>query len=230
MPFTVLKTFKRLQALTTDDAVLAEALDLSPSLLEVSNDRKSVKRIPPLPEDLNLDQRSIYAVRRRATSPLAPGVAPASSLTCPGEPLCERARVAVCVCTLDRPQKGFPRTMTQVELEAFFKALGNVKSVRMRRFPNKREFKVRLAAGARWTAPLVGRGRHPSHARARPSPVFGGRPGLAHGRASDRWNSAADGRGPQGSVFVEFGTVDEATSFVKAGCKHNDTQLKLMMK
>ena len=45
-------------------------------------------------------------------------------------------------------QKGFPRTMTQTELETFFKTQGNVLSVRMRRFPNnKKEFKVRPCAG-----------------------------------------------------------------------------------
>ena len=61
----MLKTFKRLAALTTDDATIADALSLSPALLEVSADRTSVKRRIPIPEDLNLDQRSIYAVRTR---------------------------------------------------------------------------------------------------------------------------------------------------------------------
>jgi hypothetical protein len=41
------------------------------------------------------------------------------------------------------PQKGLPKKMTQLEVEAFFAPMGNVKSVRMRRFPNApRDFKV----------------------------------------------------------------------------------------
>ena len=162
VPITVLKTFKRLAALTTDDATIADALSLSPSLLEVSADRTSVKRRIAIPEDLNLDQRSIYAVRKRtgkgalrganlpsadwaaSTTPTHPP--PTSSLAPnPAQPPnpghAHRLDAA-------RQQKGFPRTMTQTELETFFKTQGNVLSVRMRRFPNnKKEFKVRPPPG-----------------------------------------------------------------------------------
>lgn len=62
MPFSVLKTFNRLKQLTTDDEIIADALSLSQGLLEVSADRKSVKRALPLPEDLKTDSQSIYAV------------------------------------------------------------------------------------------------------------------------------------------------------------------------
>lgn len=34
----------------------------------------------------------------------------------------------------------------------------------------------------------------------------------------------------QGSVFVEFGSPEEAQAFVQAGHKYKDTPLKLMMK
>ena len=63
LPFSVLKTFNRVKSITTDDDVLADALLLSKQLLQVSDDRRSVKRALPLPGDLNLDQCTIYAVR-----------------------------------------------------------------------------------------------------------------------------------------------------------------------
>jgi len=62
VPFSVLKTFNRLKQLTTDDEVIADALSLSQGLLEVSADRKCVKRALPLPEDLKTDSQSVYAV------------------------------------------------------------------------------------------------------------------------------------------------------------------------
>jgi hypothetical protein len=63
VPLSLLKTFKRMQALTTDEEVVAEALLLSAGLLEVSDDRKNVRRCTPLPDSLTTDQCSIYAVR-----------------------------------------------------------------------------------------------------------------------------------------------------------------------
>jgi hypothetical protein len=54
--------FKRLAQLSNDETVIAEAL-VSSDLIEVSEDKKSIRRSPahPLADEKVFDERSIYA-------------------------------------------------------------------------------------------------------------------------------------------------------------------------
>jgi len=63
IPIATIASFKRMQSLTRDLSVVVGALRKSPSLLAVSEDGLKVKRIPPLPENVNEAtlKASIYA-------------------------------------------------------------------------------------------------------------------------------------------------------------------------
>lgn len=62
VPITVLLTFNRLKALTTDPAVVAEALAGS-ELVEVNEDKSSLRRNPakPMLDEAAISRRSVYA-------------------------------------------------------------------------------------------------------------------------------------------------------------------------
>lgn len=56
----VIASFKKMQELTKDPGVVAEALRKSESLLEVNEDGTQVRRTEPIPADINLDPQSLY--------------------------------------------------------------------------------------------------------------------------------------------------------------------------
>eukprot|EP00158_Paraphelidium_tribonemae_P010389 Partr_v1_DN5710_c0_g1_i1_m2378 putative La ribonucleoprotein domain family, member 7 len=60
VPITVLLTFNRLKALTTDPAVIAASLQDSVDL-EVAGDNNAVRRTHPLPSEDDSDTRCVYA-------------------------------------------------------------------------------------------------------------------------------------------------------------------------
>jgi len=63
IPIATIAAFKRMRSLTNDLNAVVDALRKSPSLLAVSDDGLKVKRIPPLPENVNerILKHSIYA-------------------------------------------------------------------------------------------------------------------------------------------------------------------------
>jgi len=60
VPIATLASFKRMQQLSSDMALIIKALKASPELLEVSEDDQKVRRKLALPEDLNLAPNTIY--------------------------------------------------------------------------------------------------------------------------------------------------------------------------